>query len=91
MNYNFALLKGDLQRAVVKITEKEEPIGVPSAKLEAQRYCVVVGSARQLQEAGGIKEDREGVGLHTGEGQITLLRERERQRLKRGRQQEVIN
>lgn len=72
MNYNFAVLEGDLQRAIIKITEEEKPIGVPRTKLKAHRYCVVIGPAWQLQEAGGIKEDWEGVGLHTGEGQVTL-------------------
>lgn len=80
MNYNLAVLEGDLQRAIVKITEEEESIGVPRAKLEAHRYCVVIGSTWQLQEAGSIKKDREGVGLHTGEGQVTLSRHRFRER-----------
>lgn len=78
MNYNFAVLEGDLQRPIIKITEEEEPVRVPCTKLEAQRYCVVIGSTWQLQEAGGVKKDREGVGLHTGEGQVTLSRHSER-------------
>lgn len=78
MNYNFAVLEGDLQHPIIKITEEEEPVGVPCTKLEAQRYCVVIGSTWQLQEAGGIKKDREGVGLHTGEGQVTLSRDLDR-------------
>lgn len=68
-----AVLQGDLQGAVVEIAEHEEPVRVPRAELEAKRYGVVTGSARQLQEAGGVEEDREGVSLHTGEGQVTLL------------------
>lgn len=40
----------------------------------------MIGSTRQLQEAGRIKKDREGVGLHTGEGQVTLSRHRVRER-----------
>lgn len=80
MNCNLAVLEGDLQRAIIKITEEEEPIRVPRTELEAHRYCVVIGSTRQLQEAGGIKKDWEGVGLHTGEGQVTLSRQIERER-----------
>ncbi len=80
MNYNLAVLERDLQRAIVKIAEEEEPIGVPRAKLEAHRYGVVIGSTWQLKEAGSIKKDREGVGLHTGEGQVTLSGYRFRER-----------
>lgn len=69
---HFAVLQRDLQRAVVQVTEEEEAVRVPRAELEAQRYDVVSGPARQLQEAGGVEEDREGVGLHTGEGQVPL-------------------
>lgn len=87
MNYNFAVIEGDLQRAIIKITEEEEPIGVPRTKLKAHRYCVVIGSAWQLQEAGGIKKDWEGVGLHTGKGQVTLQRHRFRER---GREREEV-
>lgn len=72
MNNNLAVLEGDLQRAVIEVTEEEESIGVPRTKLEAHRHCVVIGSAWQLQEAGGVEKDREGVGLHAGEGQVTL-------------------
>lgn len=78
MNYDLAVLQGDLQCAVVKITEEEESVGVPRAEVETHRQCVVTSSAWQLQEAGGIEKDREGVGLHAGEGQVTLLREREK-------------
>lgn len=80
MNCSLAVLQGDLQRAVIKITEEEEPIRVPCTKLEAHRYCVVICPTRQLQEAGGIEKDREGVGLHAGEGQVTLSRHRFRER-----------
>lgn len=80
MNNHLAVLQGDLQRAVIQITEEEEPVGVPCPKLEAHRYRVVIGPTRQLQEAGGVKEDREGVGLHAGEGQVTLSRQRFRER-----------
>ncbi len=80
MNYNLAVFEGDLQRAIIKVTEEEESIWVPRSKLKAHGYCVVIGSAWQLQEAGGIKKDREGVGLHTGEGQVTLSRHRFRKR-----------
>jgi len=73
MNYNFALLKRDLQCAVIKITEKKKAVRVPRPKLEAHRHCVMIGSTWQLQEAGGIEKDREGVGLHTGERQVALL------------------
>lgn len=90
MNYNFAVLEGDLQRAVIEVTEEEEPIGVPRTKLEAQRYRVVIGSTWQLQEAGGIKKDREGVGLHAGEGQVTLSRERHRETETMGSYQLVL-
>lgn len=82
MNYNFAVLQGDLQSAIIEITEHEEPIVIPCTKLEAERYCVVIGSTWQLQETGGVKEDREGVGLHTGEGQVALSRQRFRDRLR---------
>lgn len=80
MNCNLAVLEGDLQRAVIEIAEEEEPVGVPRTKLEAHRYSVVIGSTRQLQEAGGVKKDREGVGLHAGEGQVTLSRHRFREK-----------
>lgn len=40
----------------------------------------MIGSARQLQEAGGVEKDWEGVGLDTGEGQVTLSRQRFRER-----------
>lgn len=73
---HLAVLQRDLQRAVVQVAEEEEAVRVPRAELEAQRYDVVSGAARQLQEAGGVEEDREGVGLHAGEGQVAL-RERE--------------
>lgn len=69
---HLAFLQRDLQRAVVQVTEEQEAVQVPRAELEAQRYDVVSGPARQLQEAGGVKEDREGVGLHAGEGQVPL-------------------
>lgn len=72
-DHRSTVLQGDLQGAVVEIAEHEEPVRVPRAELEAKRYGVVTGSARQLQEAGGVEEDREGVSLHTGEGQVTLL------------------
>lgn len=71
-DHRSAVLQGDLQGAVVEIAEHEEPVGVPRAELEAKRYSVVTGTAWQLQEAGGVEEDREGVSLHTGEGQVTL-------------------
>lgn len=73
---HLAVLQRDLQRAVVQVAEEEEAVRVPRAELEAQRYDVVSGAARQLQEAGGVEEDWEGVGLHAGEGQVAL-RERE--------------
>lgn len=72
MRRHFAFLQRDLQRAVVQVTEEQEAIGVPRAELEAERYDVVSGTAGQLQEAGGVKEDREGVGLQAGEGQVPL-------------------
>lgn len=72
-DHHSAVLQGDLQGAVVEIAEHEEPVRVPRAELEAKRYGVMTSSARQLQEAGGVEEDREGVSLHTGEGQVTLL------------------
>ena len=80
INNYFAVLQGDLQRSIIQITEEEEAIGVPCTKLEAHRHCVMIGSTRQLQEARGIEEDREGVGLHTGERQVTLHRCRTRER-----------
>lgn len=40
----------------------------------------MIGPARQLQEAGGIEKDREGVGLHAGEGQVPLFGETDEQR-----------
>lgn len=69
---HLAVLQRDLQRAVVQITEEKEAVRVPRAELEAQRYDVMSSPARQLQEAGGVEEDREGVGLHAGEGQVPL-------------------
>lgn len=72
MNGDLAVFEGDLQRALVEVAEEEEPVGVPRAKLEADRRRVVVGPARQLQEAGGVEEDWEGVSLHAREGQVTL-------------------
>lgn len=72
MDHCSAILQRDLQGAVVEVAEHEEPVGVPRAELEAERYGVVTGSAWQLQEAGGIEEDREGVSLHAGEGQVAL-------------------
>ena len=72
MDHCSAVPQGDLQGAFVEVTEHEEPVGIPRAELEAERYSVVTGSARQLHEAGGVEEDREGVSLHTGEGQVTL-------------------
>lgn len=75
MNYDLAVIKGDLQRAIVKITEEEESVGVPRPKLETHRYYVVAGPTWQLQEAGGVEEDREVVCLQTGEGEVTLLRQ----------------
>lgn len=72
MRRRLAVLQRDLQRAVVQVAEEEEAVRVPRAELEAQRYDVVSGAARQLQEAGGVEEDREGVGLHAGEGQVPL-------------------
>ncbi|TNN63836.1 hypothetical protein EYF80_025954 [Liparis tanakae] len=63
-----ALSIGDRSRKRLKstkITEEEEPVRVPRPELEAHRYSVVIGSARQLQEAGGIKKDREvGAAIH---------------------------
>lgn len=47
-DHRSAVLQGDLQGAVVEIAEHEEPIRVPRAELEAKRYGVVTGSARQL-------------------------------------------
>lgn len=82
VHHNFAVFQWDLQRAIVQVTEEEEPVGVPRPKLEAQRYDVVIGPARQLQEAGGIEKDREGVGLHAGEGQVPLFGETDGQRQK---------
>lgn len=76
-DHDLALLQGDLQRAVVQVAEEEQAVGVPRAELEAHRDGVVVGSARQLQEAGGVEEDGEGVGLHAGEGQVTLMEGRD--------------
>lgn len=76
MNQDLAIFQRDLQRAVIQVTEQEQPIGVPGTKLEAHGQRVVTGSARQLQEAGGVEEDREGVRLHAGEGQVTLLTQR---------------
>lgn len=75
MNYDLAVVKGDLQRAIVKITEEEESIRVPRTKLETHRYYVVTGPTWQLQEAGGIEKDREVVGLQAGEGEVTLFRQ----------------
>lgn len=72
MDHCSAILQGDLQGAIIEVTEHEEPIGIPRSELEAERYGVVTGSAWQLQEAGGVEEDREGVSLHAGEGQVTL-------------------
>lgn len=72
MDHCSAVLQGDLQGAIIEVTEYEEPVGVPRSELEAERYGVVTGSAWQLQEAGGVEEDREGVSLHAGEGQVTL-------------------
>lgn len=72
-----AVLQGDLQGAVVEVAEQEEPVRVPRAELEAERYGVVARPARQLQEAGGVEEDREGVSLHAGEGQVALSGHRE--------------
>lgn len=72
MSYDFAVFQRYFQRSVVKVAEEEEPMWVPGPKLEAHRHCVVIGPTRQLQEARGIEEDREGVGLHAGEGQVTL-------------------
>lgn len=45
---------------------------VPRTKLEAHGYRVMIGSTRQLQETGGVEKDWEGVGLRTGEGQVSL-------------------
>lgn len=73
MNCNFATLEGDLQRAVIEITEEEEAVWIPRAELEAYGHDVVVGSARQLQEARGVEKDREGVRIHAGERQVKLL------------------
>lgn len=67
-----SVLQGDLQGAVVEVAEHEEPVRVPRAELEAERYGVVAGPARELQEAGGVEEDREAVSLHAGEGQVAL-------------------
>lgn len=72
VDYRAAALHGDLQGAVVEVAEHQQPVGVPRAELEAERYGVVSRSARQLKEAGGVEEDWEGVSLHAGEGQVTL-------------------
>ncbi|KAK0140527.1 hypothetical protein N1851_022496 [Merluccius polli] len=63
---------GHLQRPVAQVTEQQQSVGVPRAELEAHRRCVVIGPPRQLQEAGGVEEDGEGVRLHAGEGQVAL-------------------
>lgn len=80
MNHNLAVLKRDLQSAVIEVTEEKEAIGVPGTKLEAHGYRVMIGSTWQLQETGGIEKDWEGVGLHTGERQVSLLGHRRRKR-----------
>lgn len=84
MHHDFAVFQCDLQRAIVQVTEEEEPVGVPRPKLEAQRNDVVTGPAWQLQEAGGIEKDWEGVGLHAGEGQVPLFGETDGQRQRKG-------
>ena len=80
VNHDFAVFQGYLQGAIIEITEEEQPVGVPRTKLEAHGYRVVIGSAWQLQEAGGVKKDREGVGLHAGEWQVTLSRQIEKEK-----------
>lgn len=72
MNHNFAVFQRYFQCSIIEITEEEESVWVPRTKLEAHGHDVVIGSTWQLQEAGGIEKDWEGVGLHTGEGQVTL-------------------
>lgn len=91
MHCDFALLQGDLQSPVVKVTEEEKPVRVPGSELEAHRHCVVIGSPWQLQETGGIEEDREGVGLHAGEGQIALCSKEIQRSTKRARDWRVIS
>lgn len=72
VDHRAAVLQGDLQGSVVEVAEHEEPVWVPCAELEAERYGVVSRSTRQLKEAGGVEEDWEAVSLHAGEGQVTL-------------------
>ena len=67
-----AAFQGHLQRPVAQVTEQQQAVGVPRAELEAHRCRVVIGPPGQLQEAGGVEEDGEGVRLHAGEGQVPL-------------------
>ena len=72
MHRHLAALQGHLQRPVAQVTEQQQSVRVPRAELEAHRRRVVIGPPRQLQEAGGVEEDGEGVCLHAGEGQVAL-------------------
>lgn len=47
-------------------------MGIPRTKLQSHRYEVVSGPTGQLEEAGGIKKDGEGVRLHAGKGEVAL-------------------
>lgn len=69
---DLSFFKGNFQDPVIKVTEEQESVGIPSPKLETHWHYIVIGSSRQLQKTGGIEEDWEGMGLHTREGQVTL-------------------
>ena len=83
MDADLALDQDQLQHPVSQCAEEQQAVGVPRAELEPYGDHVVFPPSRQLQEAGGVEEDGKGVGLHTGEAQVALRREKRRQRVLR--------
>lgn len=73
---DLALSQAHLHGAVGHGAIQEEPAGVPGAEVEADRGGVAAEAPGEAQEAGGVEEDGEGVGLGTGEGEVPLWTQR---------------
>lgn len=78
MDADLAFDQDQFQHPIRQRAEEQQAVGVPRAELEPNRHHVVFFPAGQLQEAGGIEEDGKRVGLHTGECQVALRKEKKR-------------
>lgn len=67
-----ALNQPQLHPSISQLGEHKQTTGVPRPERQTHWQRVAVTLTRQPQEGRGVKEDREGVGLRTGECQVTL-------------------